>query len=330
MSTKGDLSSLPCCGDRSALYLLDLSSWARGMYEGARAKGVDVDDPESNLVALGVVKRFVEVLVDREPAFLGVAMDVVGGEPSWRSKLWPGYKRGRTPPGAGYGRQIDILAEVFAAHRIPVFQAQGFEADDFIAALTKRARAASLRVVIMSKDHDLWQLFESGAPSAVVGWDVAGGEVYTHATVEARYGVPPELLAELMALAGDGDEAPGIKGIGVKKGARILKEHKSLETALHRWQWHMGKLGHWLRDGGAEARMSLRLVQLSGDAPILCSLAQLATGWSAADAIAIHRLGVKHGLPILRDAFAVAKVEVSEEREQRWALTRAEALRKAV
>ncbi len=314
---------LPEPGAADACYLLDVSSWARGLYELHRSRGVDVDHPDSTLVAAGVLKRLIDdVLVARSPAFLAVAMDVQG-ELGWRHALWPDYKAARraSPPGPGYARQLEVLMEVFLAHRIPVLRGHGHEADDYLGALTHRARAAGLRVVLLSLDQDLWQLFESADPRAVVAWDVSGGKVFTTADVERSYGVAPELLTQAMALAGDGDEAPGIGGIGPQKAARLLTRHKALETVLTRWRWEIGKLGPTIRDGADAARMSLKLVTLDRGAPVSCSLEDLAVGWSDADARAIGKLGVKHGLGILRDAQGLAGVAIDADRAARWLAT---------
>jgi DNA polymerase I len=311
---------LPEPGAGDACYLLDLSSWARALYEFHRSRGVDVDHPDSVLVAAGVLKRLIDdVLVAREPAFLAVAMDGLG-ELGWRHALWADYKAARraAPPGPGYVRQLDVLLEVFLQHRIPVLQGHGQEADDYLGALTHRARAAGLRVVLLSLDHDLWQLFETAEPRAVVAWDVSGGRVFTVADVQQIHGVPPELLTQAMALAGNGDEAPGIAGIGPAKAARLLARHKTLETVLKHWQWETGKLGPTIRDGAAAARMSLELVTLDRHAPVACTLDELAVGWSEADAAAICRLGVKHGLGILRDARALPKIAVDPAQAARW------------
>lgn len=313
-------AKLPEPGARDACYLLNLSSWARALYEFHRSRGGDVDDPASVLVAAGVLKRLVDdVLVARAPAFFAVAMDVAGGL-GWRHALWADYKAARraAAPGPGYARQLDLLLEVFLQHRIPVLQGHGQEADDYLAALTARARAAGLRVVLLSLDQDLWQLFESADPRAVVAWDVSGGKVFTVADVQRLHGVSPELLTQAMALSGNGDEAPGIAGIGPGKAARLLARHKSLTTTLERWQWETGKLGPMIRDGAATARLSLRLVTLDRHAPVPFTLEQLAVGWSETDAAAIGRLGVKHGLGILRDAQALPKLAADPAQAARW------------
>ena len=323
MTTPPPASVLPEPGAPDALYILDLSSWARGIYEGIKGRAApdrkgDVDDPETVLVAQIVMRRFVdEVLVGCRPRFLAIALDMTGETPSRRA-LWPGYKAHRSPPGPGYVRQVGILLDVFLAHRIPCFQGSGLEADDFVGALTRRARRAGLRVVILSKDHDLWQLFEERDPDGVVTWEVAERKVCGPSDVHRVYGVAPEKLVDLMALVGDCDEAPGIEGIGPKKAATVLNRFETLEVALERWAWwNPSKLATMLRDGADAARLSKRLVTLL-DAPVSCSLQNLAVGWTELEARAIDALGVKHHLPVLRDVVAYPKPEIDAGLAERW------------
>lgn len=307
---------LPARG--TGFFVLDLSSWARGIYEGARSNNVLVDAPENDLVVRGVIRRLVDdVLVARAPRFFAVAADIIGDE-GGRRLLWPQYKVGRKPPGPGYARQIGVLLEIFAAHRIPVFQSTGYEADDYVAALAVRARACGERVVILSKDQDLWQLFEDADPAAVLSWDVTGARVFTTADCERAYGVAPSKLVEVMALSGDGDEAPGIHGIGDKKAAAIITRHGSLETALTRWQWEKGKLSTWLRDGAADARLSRQLVQLDTSAPVHVDLQPLVLGWDETDTFAIWAAARKYGIPILLDARTSPKPAVDASLAARW------------
>jgi 5'-3' exonuclease len=312
------LDKLPPAG---AFCILDLSSWARAAYEGARAKGVNVDDEQSLLVVRSVLGRLWDVvaLPRHEPGYLAIAVDVIGDE-AGRALIWPGYKAGRTPPGPGYARQIGILLEVFAALRIPVFQASGFEADDYAAALCRRARFCGLRVVLLAADHDLWQLFDDEDPGAVVAWDVGGARLHTSDTCRSVYGVPPSRLVDLMALTGDGDEAPGIKGLGPKKGAAILERHGSLDRALANWSQEKGKIGEWLRDGAEAARMSRDLVRLRVGAPVHASLGACALGWSDDDTMRVWRLARRFQSRIteLSEVRTNPKRHVPRELEQQW------------
>ncbi len=320
MTSTPNLDLLPAPGATDVLYLLDVSSWARAAYEGARAKGVDVDRADSVLVVQSVLRRLVDdVLVARRPAYLGACMDV-SGDRGWRATVWPEYHQSRRVPGPGYARQLGTLSEVFIAHRIPVFQGAGFEADDYLGAVTKRARHAGLRVVLLSKDRDLWQLFERAAPDAVLAWDVAEKRVASADSCVATFGVGPERLCDFKALVGERDEAPGVDGIGEKTASELLARHADLAEVLAKAPLERPRIARALRDGAAAARLSLQLVTLAVEVPVHASLQHLACGWSEQDAQSLDSLGVKLGLPLLREAGVAPKPEVPAPLEERWLL----------
>ena len=152
----------PRPGEPDACYLLDLSGWARGIHEVRRPLAGD-----------HVVSRSV-VGTPRQPAPRSAAgvprrRRRHARRPTWQNAIWHGYKAKRVDPGAAYDAEIETILRVLAAHRIPVFRAAGFEADDLLATAARRARRAGLRVVIVSRDHDLYQLCDEAGE--IVIWD---------------------------------------------------------------------------------------------------------------------------------------------------------------
>lgn len=173
--------------------------------------------PRADRGDVGVAVRLIYMTRELCPAFRGFSADGptalgeeedprrafagTGGPPSG-----PAHGH-RTPPGPEYDMQIERAQEIVHAHRIPVFRAPGLEADDFFGALVLRLLALELRVVIVSKDHDPWQLARKG----VAIWDGDFGHELTDVRdVERRYRVPPGWLAATLALAGNEDEAPAL------------------------------------------------------------------------------------------------------------------------
>ena len=278
---------LPAPGEPDACYLIDLSGWARGIHEVRRPLAGD------HVVSRSVVGRLVNLLLDQQPAYLAVAADTPGA--TWQNAIWHGYKARRVDPGAAYDAEIETILRVLAAHRIPVFRAAGFEADDLLATAARRARRAGLRVVIVSRDHDLYQLCDEAGE--IVIWDGVAVTATGAPEVRARYGVDPPQLADLMALAGDSDEAPGIAGVGEKTAAELLRKRGSLAEVLRKWDWETGARRARLRDGAAAAWMSRQLVTLREDAPLDFDLAEMAVGWGADDARIIRQLGEELEIP---------------------------------
>jgi DNA polymerase-1 len=285
------MTLLPAPGEPDGCYLVDLSGWARAAWEicpPSRADG-----GERVEVVRAVVARLVRLLVEQQPAFLGFAADAAG--PLWRQELWPGYRASRKDPGEHYHAQSARLVEIARLHRIPVYRAPGFQADDLLAAATTQARAAGLRVVLVSRDHRLWSLVDE--EGEIIAWDGKSPTAVGAAEVRARHdGVGPALLGDLRALVGHEEDAPGIPGVGQKTAARMLLRHGSLGEVLRKWQWQSGKLGPALRDGAEAAHLSRRLVELRADAPIDFDLDELRVGWGSEEAAELRRLGAALGI----------------------------------
>lgn len=329
-------------GAPDVAYVVDLSSIARGLFHVLPPLQAGSGEPVA--VTSAVAARLVHMIRELRPAFLAVCADgptAVGDEEDpvaarlrryWRASLWRGYKASRTPPGPEYDVQIERVLEIVQAHRIPVFRASGFEGDDFFGALVPRLQALGLRVVIVSKDHDLWQLARKG----VAIWDGDFGHELTDARdVERRYHLPPGWLAAALALAGVDDEAPGLPGIGLERAAALITRHcprdgapldaaGALERVLSRWQWEStakgkpSKVGIALRDGAELARLSLRLVELRGEgAPVTLDLAELRTGWEMEDAQRVRALGEELSIAVLRSCPARPKAPLDERLARR-------------
>ncbi len=295
------MALLPAPGELDACYLVDLSGWARSAYEVARPAAREGDRFETVRAVAG---KLVNLILEQQPEYLGFCADTPGR--LWQHDLWPAYKSKRRPPGDDYHAQVARIREVLAAHRIPVFAAEGFQADDLFAAAVPRARAAGLRVVIVSRDQDLWQLLDEDGH--VIAWDAQTRAVIGAAEVRASYeGIGPDLLGDLLALTGDGDEAPGIPHVGVKTAAKLLLRFRSLDAVLERWRWARPGLAEKIRDGAASARLSRELVRLRGDAPIEWDLATLRVGWDEDDAKKLRALGAELGIGAMVGVKALPK-----------------------
>jgi len=295
------MNLLPLPGDPYALWILDLSSWVRGLWELIKPPANDLADRS---VVLATVRRLVGLLGTERPARLVAAVD--SRLPPWQAALWPSYKQGRPQPGPGYFEQLRVVREVLTLHNIPSVEVDGYQADDVIGTITRKARAAGLRVVLITKDHDLWQLIDG----AVVAW--GGGQddkvIDVEAVAKRYYGLHPRQLVDMMALAGDSDEAPGLPGIGDKTAAQLIQKRGSLDEVLRKHAWEKGKLSATLRDGGDMARLSRELVTLR-DAPMAFELDDSIVGWSTRDAWRIRVRGEELGSDVMTHAESMAPVE---------------------
>ena len=153
-------------------------------------------------------------------------------EPTFRDRAYAEYKanRAETPP--ELLEQIPAIERMLAAMRIPVIKAPGYEADDVIGTLARRAAAAGAEVWMISSDKDLLQLVGDG----IFMMDpMKNDTLYDPARVEEFKGVPPERIPDLLALVGDSsDNIPGAPGIGEKGAVQLLREFGSLDELLRR------------------------------------------------------------------------------------------------
>ncbi len=227
-------------------------------------------------VPSGAVYGFSNMLLklykDAKPDYLVAVLDT--GEPTFRNEIYPEYKANRPPVPEDLVPQFAWIERVIESFRIPLMRLKGYEADDVIATLTKRAIAAGLEVTILSSDKDLMQLV---GPSVTL-LDTMKNKRFGSEEVQAKFGVSPGQLGDWLALCGDSvDNVPGIPGIGPKTATKLLNEYQDLETVLSSWEQVRGKkLKENLQRFADQARLSRRLVQLEMDTPVSVAFEELA------------------------------------------------------
>jgi DNA polymerase-1 len=297
-------AALPPPGDPKTLYLVDLSGYVFRAYHAiaplSSSKG------EVTHAVMGTVNMLQKVVNDRKPALFAVAMD--SRTPSFRKSLDPRYKATRPPPPPDLVSQMVRCREVVDAYAIPVFQEDGLEADDLIAAVTSRALEDGLVVVVVSADKDLMQLVRDH-DSRVVLWDSMRDRVYGPAEVAQKFGVPPSKLRDLLALTGDSsDNVPGVPSVGPKTAADLLNQFGTLDAIYtHLADVKRPKLREALAANEADARLSRTLVTLKADAEISWDPQALAYG--GADVPRLRALFAELEFTRLRDMLDQANGE---------------------
>ncbi len=266
-------ASLPEAGADDVLYLVDLSGYVFRAFH-AIAPTLSSPEGEPTWATLGTITMLQRMVNERRPKRLAVAMD--SSTPTFRVGIDARYKAHRPAPAPELTRQMARCRELVEAHRMPVLQRDGFEADDVIATVVKAARAEKLRVVIVSADKDLMQLVGDD----VVLWDTMRNKVYGPDEVREKFGVPPALLRDALALTGDtSDNVPGVPSVGPKTAAELLLAHGSLEGVYENIdKIARKKLQEALRTNEADARVSQRLVTLNDAVEVDATPAKLVPG----------------------------------------------------
>jgi DNA polymerase-1 len=175
----------------------------------------------------GFTTMLLRAIREGSPTHLAVAFDE--DAKASRVELYGDYKATRDKPPDDLPGQFPLVRRVLEAMRIPAIGYRGYEADDVIATLTRRARAQGWDVVLVTGDKDLMQLVDGNVRS----YDSMYEKWYGPKEVEEKWLVPPAQLGDLLALIGDkSDNIPGVPGVGEKTAAGLLKEYGSLDGVL--------------------------------------------------------------------------------------------------
>jgi len=200
-----------------------------------------------------------------------VVFDAAG--PTFREEIYAPYKAQREPPPPEMKVQFPLVRRAAEAFDLPVVEVPGYEADDVIATLTRLARERGREVMIVSADKDLMQLVGPG----VVMWHPIREQSIGPEEVRERFGVGPEKVRDVLALAGDPtDNVPGVRGIGIKTAAQLVEEFGSLEDILANLdRIRQPRRRQMLAEQADLARLSYELVKLNDHVPLPVSLEDL-------------------------------------------------------
>lgn len=205
------------------------------------------------------------------PTHLAVIFDAA--RKTFRNDIYPEYKAHRPPAPEDLIPQFALIREAVEAFNVPAIELAGFEADDVIATYARQAQEAGAVVSIVSSDKDLMQLVNDD----VTMFDTMKNRVINAEAVVEKFGVGPEKVIEVQALAGDSaDNVPGVPGIGVKTAAELINTYGDLETLLQRAEEiKQPKRRERLIENAELARISAELVTLRTDAPVPVELGEL-------------------------------------------------------
>jgi DNA polymerase-1 len=200
---------------------------------------------------------------EEQPDYVAVVFDARGK--TFRHRIYDDYKATRDAQPEDLSQQIPIVRELLEAYRIPVLSVGDFEADDVIATLVAGAPERA-RIAIVSTDKDLMQLVDE----RVSVLDGMKDRRFGPAEVEARFGVPPERVLDMRALVGDpSDNIPGVKGIGEKGAAQLIRKWGDLETVIeHGPEISAKRARDAIASQSEEARLSKQLATLRADVPL--------------------------------------------------------------
>jgi DNA polymerase-1 len=262
-------------GKGDHVFLVDGSSYIFRAYHALPPLNRKSDGLQVNAV-LGFCNMLWKLLrdmpEDNRPTHLAIVFDK--SEITFRNKLYPDYKAHRPPAPDDLIPQFALIREAVRAFDLPCLEQIGFEADDLIATYARQASERGATTTIVSSDKDLMQL----VTDRVVMYDTMKDRRIGRDEVIEKFGVPPEKVVEVQALAGDStDNVPGVPGIGVKTAAQLIIEYGDLEQLLFRaTEIKQPKRREALLENAEKARISRQLVLLDDKVELEVPLDDLA------------------------------------------------------
>ncbi len=227
----------------------------------------------------GFLSSLLSILRREKPDLLVLTFDT--GAPTFRHKMFEPYKANRPPLDEDLAQQIPTLYEIIAAMNIPQIALDGWEADDVVGTLAKRAETAGMEVFLVSGDKDFYQLVTDKVKVYTLPRQSSDNpSIYDPDGIESKFGVRPEKVIDVLGLMGDSsDNIPGIPKIGPKTAVNLVREYGGLEEVLSAAdRVKQKKLSENLTEFADQARLSYKLVTIDTDVPVDLDLDKLTFG----------------------------------------------------
>ncbi|MDP2981122.1 MAG: DNA polymerase I [Candidatus Omnitrophota bacterium] len=249
---------------KEKLFLIDGNSYCYRAFYAIKELRNSKGKPTN--AVYGFILMLKKLLEKEKPAYIGVAFDLKG--PTFRHEQFEDYKAHRKPMPDDLVSQMSLIKDIISAYNIPIFEKQGFEADDVLATIAKKISREGIEVYIVTGDKDMLQVVDKNIKVYSAHKD---DFIYDSEAVKERFsGLGPENITDFIALAGDAaDNIPGVAGIGEKTAVELIKEFGSLDNLYK----NLDKIKSeprkkMLSEQEDNARMSKELATVDSDVPI--------------------------------------------------------------
>lgn len=249
------------------LLLIDGHSMAYRAFFALPAENFTTAQGQHTNAIYGFATMLISLLKEEKPTHVAVAFDV--SRKTFRSEIFPEYKANRAKTPDEFRSQMSFLHELVKGFGISQFEVEGYEADDIIATITKRAEKEGASVLICTGDRDSFQLVSEKTTVLYPKRGVSEMARMTPESVIEKYGMTPTQYPDFAALRGDpSDNLPSIPGVGEKTAAKWIIEYGSLTKLLAQADSISGKVGEGLRGNLENVKRNRELTQLIHDTPI--------------------------------------------------------------
>lgn len=249
------------------LLLIDGHSMAYRAFFALPAENFTTAQGQHTNAIYGFATMLISLIKEEKPTHIAVAFDV--SRKTFRTEIFPEYKANRSKTPDEFRSQMSYLHELVSAFGIQQFGIEGYEADDIIATITKRAEKEKCEVLICTGDRDSFQLVNDQTTILYPKRGVSEMSRMTPEAVITKYGMSAEQYPDFAALRGDpSDNLPSVPGVGEKTAAKWIVDFGSLKNLLSNVDTLGGKVGQSLRDNIDNVIRNRELTQLVHDAPM--------------------------------------------------------------
>ena len=256
------------------LLLIDGHSLAYRAFYALPAENFATSTGQHTNAIYGFASMLINLISSEKPTHIATAFDV--SRKTFRSERFPEYKANRSATPDEFRSQTSFLFDLVHGFGIRHFAVEGFEADDIIATLAKRAEVDGFEVLICTGDRDSFQLINSKTTVLYPKRGVTDLARMTPEAVLEKYGLTPAQYPDFAALRGDpSDNLPSIPGVGEKTAAKWIAEYGSLEKLLSNIEKVGGKVGDSLRANVASVQLNAELTHLRSDMSIETPISEL-------------------------------------------------------
>jgi DNA polymerase-1 len=251
------------------IYLVDGTSYIHRAYHAIRNLTNSQGLPTNAI--FGFTRMLIKLLDEKSPEFVALAFDVK--EPTFRHQIYKDYKATRPPIPDDMAVQIPYIKKVVDGFNLAIVEKPGYEADDLIGTIARWGTAQGFSVVIVSGDKDFRQVLSEHT----VMWDSMNDRLTDYSAIRRDYGLEPEQLIEVMALAGDiSDNIPGVPGVGEKTALSLIQQFTSLENLFENtYRITKPALRNKLEQFKDQALLSKKLVTINSAVPLDVSIEDL-------------------------------------------------------
>ncbi len=262
------------------LLLIDGHSMAYRAFFALPAENFTTATGQHTNAIYGFATMLLSLLSTEKPTHVAVAFDI--SRKTFRSEIFPDYKANRAKTPDEFRSQMTYLHELVSAFGISSFEIDGFEADDILATIAKRAEREGFETFICTGDRDSFQLVNEKTTVLYPKRGVSDLARMTPEAVQEKYGMSPAQYPDFAALRGDpSDNLPSVPGVGEKTASKWIIEYGSLKELISNADKLPGKAGQSLRDSIDNVILNSELTKLVADVPIDFTIDNLA--WVGVD-----------------------------------------------